>query len=48
MAKIFSSKVFIKHHKFHQLKTLANIIPNTEDILCISAKEDVGYFIQDR
>lgn len=52
MAKIFSTKVFINYPKFHQPKTLASIISNTEDVLhymyytCYTEQKGVGYFIK--
>lgn len=50
MAKIFSTKVFIKYPKFHQHKSLANIISSTEDVkyytccTCFTEQEGVRYF----
>lgn len=47
MVKMFSNKIFIKYHKFHHLKILADVIPNTEDVMHTSAeKGGLGYFIK--
>lgn len=44
MAKCFPVKYSLNIKKFHQLKTLANIISNTEDVLHTSAKKEGGGF----